>query len=792
MKHVCLLVLSVSLLCVGVVLADDFRPRYTGYNKLEIERVGPAETRQGLDELASRWGVKPYAKLHRGMSLQSARVIFRDVQTGAMIWRITDDPYSVESHRYADYSGWNRDGSLIGLSTPRWYKNGNGLLMRGAAADVRVPGFGFSAGMVWDPTDPVGLYAYDGNLVRRNVLTAAKKVILSGKRLRAIMEPQYLPNKPWVQLFGVSEDGKWLIGRAGGNQDEGRVAFLVRTDGSGEMRHFKTAGGIHYGLVLRTTPVSVCFSLAGVKQPMQVWHMKDDSWEVMPYRMSHRVWGPTGDRVAWSHGMKGPGGYWGLVNWSRTTRKMVVMSRASNYNEGHQTWCHYDPDWVLATYQSPGAPGADLLKLKADGSRTAFRICNTMMKWPQYTVYSNNAFGASSPDGTKVMFGGNTLGSKDTYLAIVKHPEAPRDLKATRTFAGTTMTWEAPRNAREIAGYCIYRRVSGITKKEPLSFSIDGGRTWPVRTEVPVAAWKWVWCDTTLRTAGIGMRKGTHAITFSTKHFGAAIDAVVLTSPGRIRGITFANEDKTPPGKVADLAVKATDTYDVTLTWTHVADADVHHYDIYRSTGGRVEAKQRCLVGSPDAGPFVDWGLKPETTYGYTITAVDRRGNESPAANVVVAKTKALSAPRHVAPIDLAAAVVKAPSKRDADGSITLAGKIEVPFSVPRDGVYQIWFCGRTGTGSAAMIWVRMDDDKSEQRWTMAYDATALFPGKPSTHLLWEVVTPREYDVQGRFKLTAGKHTFKMRGSNLFIRKLVITNDFGFVPKGDLNTLYYY
>jgi len=260
MKRACLFVLSVLLLSAGVV-ADDSRPRYTGYNKLDVERVGPREKTQGLDALASRWGVKPYEKLHRGMSLQSARVIFRDVQTGAWIWRITDDPYSGESHRYADYSGWNCDGSLIGLSTPRWYRNRNGLLMRGDAADARVPGFNYSVAMVWDPTDPDVLYTKGKGLGRLDVRTGKRTQILSEKRLRAIMEPQYLPNKPWVQLFGVSEDGKWLIGRAGGNQDEGRVAFLVRTDGSGEMKHFKTAGGIHYGLVLRTTPPSICFSL---------------------------------------------------------------------------------------------------------------------------------------------------------------------------------------------------------------------------------------------------------------------------------------------------------------------------------------------------------------------------------------------------------------------------------------------------------------------------------------------------------------------------------------------------
>jgi len=54
------------------------------------------------------------------------------------------------------------------------------------------------------------------------------------------------------------------------------------------------------------------------------------------------------------------------------------------------------------------------------------------------------------------------------------------------------------------------------------------------------------------------------------------------------------------------------------------------------------------------------------------------------------------------------------------------------------------------------------------------------------------LITPREYEAQGRFTLTAGDHKLTLRGGNVKIRKLVVTNDFSFVPKGRLNTLYLY
>jgi len=900
-----------ALLVLGMGLsahaqqADPFRPAYTGYNKLEVEKSGPREKIQGLEELASRWGVKPYAKLARGTLLQPARVIFRDVQTGAEIWRISDDPFSTETHRYADYSGWNCDGSLMTLKTPRWVGGrAVGLLMRGDAAGVRAPVPEVPSGL-WDPTDPHRVYAMGkGGLRVANALTGDSELILPIERLHAIMEPQYLPDKPWVQLYGVSEDGKWVVGRAGGSQDEGRIAFLARTDG-GELKVLEAPGGIHYGLVLRTTPLSICLSLRA-DPPMQVWNMKDGSWEKMPYNMSHRVWGPEGDRVAFSHGMTGPGGYWGLVTWSRKTREMTVMSQASNYNEGHQTWCHYDPDWVLATYQSPSAPGADLLKLKTDGSRTAFRICNTMMQWPQHTVYTNNAFGASSPDGTKVMFGGSTLGSKDTFVAIVKHPEPPRKVKATPAPDGkTTLTWDAPRNHRETAGYCVYHsptsggkrtrltktpvkelrfgvgtdgfyvvtsvehsglesvysnevcvsvtgqwvgaatvyveaesgklelpmreafgpavasdehfvwqtkaeepgsatlkvdlprngkyvvkaRMSGNDAADPWSLAVDDANPVVVPAAVPTSQWQWV------SMPGVfDLKKGEHTLTFSTKHFGAAIDSVLVTTDAAYQPAGLGTADETPPGKVDTLAVKEADTYDVTLTWESVPDADVHHYNVYRGTGGAVEAKQRCLVGSPDEAPFVDWGLKPETTYQYTVTVVDRRGNESARGNVVTAKTAPMARKRFLHTIDMGQSGGAVGVPRQTDGSVLLQGdamKLDVPITVPVDDDYIIWCDGLVPQGSASTSFVRMDDAR-ERRWMFYYDATRLGGGRQNTEWTWVPITPREYEAQGRFTLTAGDHKLTLRGGNVKIRKLVVTNDFSFVPKGRLNTLYLY
>ena len=106
------------------------------------------------------------------------------------------------------------------------------------------------------------------------------------------------------------------------------------------------------------------------------------------------------------------------------------MARAANWNDGHQTWCHEDPDWIFASYGTARGPRVRHLPGAHDGSRTAYRLCAVGAKYPQFTVYAAFAFAASSPDGTKVQFMSNMLGSVDEYLVVARAPQPPQNLAA--------------------------------------------------------------------------------------------------------------------------------------------------------------------------------------------------------------------------------------------------------------------------------------------------------------------------------------------------------------------------
>ena len=65
---------------------------YDGIGRYTMDRDDGVRGIQGLEALASRFGVKPYRELLRpGGTWQTERVAFRDVDTGATVVRVTND-----------------------------------------------------------------------------------------------------------------------------------------------------------------------------------------------------------------------------------------------------------------------------------------------------------------------------------------------------------------------------------------------------------------------------------------------------------------------------------------------------------------------------------------------------------------------------------------------------------------------------------------------------------------------------------------------------------------------------
>jgi len=62
-----------------------------------------------------------------------------------------------------------------------------------------------------------------------------------------------------------------------------------------------------------------------------------------------------------------------------------------------------------------------------------------------------------SPDGTKLLFNSNVFGETEVYMVVAKKPEPPKGVTASWGSNGARIAWQAPTYHQEIAGYHVYR-----------------------------------------------------------------------------------------------------------------------------------------------------------------------------------------------------------------------------------------------------------------------------------------------------------------------------------------------
>ncbi len=91
-------------------------------------------------------------------------------------------------------------------------------------------------------------------------------------------------------------------------------------------------------------------------------------------------------------------------------------------------------------------------------------------------------------------------------------------------------------------------------------------------------------------------------------------------------------EDTSPPTAPTDVEATPVSATQIDLEWTgSVDDVGVSHYVVYRDS---------AEVGSTTMTRFSDTGLQADTTYGYTVVAVDAAGNQSDPSTLVSATTQ--------------------------------------------------------------------------------------------------------------------------------------------------------
>jgi hypothetical protein len=95
--------------------------------------------------------------------------------------------------------------------------------------------------------------------------------------------------------------------------------------------------------------------------------------------------------------------------------------------------------------------------------------------------------------------------------------------------------------------------------------------------------------------------------------------------------IVVDTKDIFPPATPTGLAaVAASDEGAIDLSWAPNTETDLAGYAVYRSTGGG-EAVRISPLGKPiDTPAFRDLTARPGHEYAYSVTAIDRDGNQSP------------------------------------------------------------------------------------------------------------------------------------------------------------------
>ncbi|MEJ9209739.1 lytic polysaccharide monooxygenase, partial [Paenibacillus larvae] len=97
--------------------------------------------------------------------------------------------------------------------------------------------------------------------------------------------------------------------------------------------------------------------------------------------------------------------------------------------------------------------------------------------------------------------------------------------------------------------------------------------------------------------------------------------------------VNLVNEGTTPPETIApptSLVSSGQTSHSIELRW-NASSSNVAKYEIFRD--GQ-------LIGETAGTSYSDRGLKADTTYTYTVRAVDAAGNISPASDAISVKTK--------------------------------------------------------------------------------------------------------------------------------------------------------
>ena len=214
----------------------------------------------------------------------------------------------------------------------------------------------------------------------------------------------------------------------------------------------------------------------------------------------------------------------------------------------------------------------------------------------------------------------------------------------------------------------------------------------------------WAWVKVSAQP--VALSAGRHALTLSTEDAGAHVDVVCLATDGAFAPQNRRPEDEEPPAPVSGLTAELVRDRAIHLQWTPLGEADLSHYNVYGSREPFDAPAQEYLLASPTRPEFIDWGLRAATTYHYAVTAVDRRGNESPLGAPVQDRTPADEQPTFSVELAFDKARLEGPLKTaqaqgtHADAYVILprqpgdaaaTGRASWSVEIPHEGDYYLW-----------------------------------------------------------------------------------------------------
>ena len=380
--------------------------------------------------------------------------VYRDVGTGAEVWKMTDMPTNEWQPQF------NCDGSAFTIRE----RGGGGFhvfdwqdrsfkLMEGGLSDAR-PRF--------STTEPDVIIMAENEWLRRRPAPSLRRLTLHRCNFRT-------GEKTKMAQFETS--ASWRVQELYSSPDSSRLAFGFRETPTvflidPEIPQFEK----------RCREITLPTRLKGVRLANNDTELQwNNCYTYQRWLMDLKTGKVFHGNAPCAGGHAAGGPHWTIGPYGQLMKLLVK-------NGLHpQTEATADDTRIFANYKTPvvtdyGFISANGKWMVTNGTRgdvqgqhlmipiadpgTVLRVCHYNTSRNDWCT---NTYSSTSPDATKLAWVSDQLGNGDIYIAITGRPAAPRELKALRQANGDVkLSWQAPSGTREIGGYRIYRsRASG-------------------------------------------------------------------------------------------------------------------------------------------------------------------------------------------------------------------------------------------------------------------------------------------------------------------------------------------